>query len=131
MAQKYVPPKQKRIGQIIDSLFLLVLVYLSLFMPLLLNKPAAESEQAAAKTETPPTWEALGQNPTMRAQWEKLGYNPEKAKPIISNKFDYSIEPLSLIATIAVMVGYFLFVLRVSDREYKQVIAEKFGDSSR
>lgn len=129
MANKYVPPKQKGIGQFIDSGFLLVLVYLSLLMPLLLK--SAESEQAAAKPETPPTWEALGQNPTMQAQWEKLGYDPEKAKPVIANKFDYSIEPLSLIVTIAVIVGYFIFVLRVSDREYKEVITEKFGDSSR
>ena len=38
MAQKkYIAPKQSRIGQLIDSLFLLVLVYVTLFAPLVLG----------------------------------------------------------------------------------------------
>ena len=64
------------------------------------------------------------------AQWEKLGYDPEKAKPIITNKFDYSIDPLWLLITVAVIVGYFVFVLRISEKEYRQVIAEKFGGNT-
>ena len=39
MANKYQPPKQKFWGQVVDSLFLLVLVYISLLLPLLLRTP--------------------------------------------------------------------------------------------
>lgn len=137
MANPYQPPKQKGIGQFIDSIFLLVLVYLALFTPLLLKgKPAAAPEpstQAAqqGQQQAPAvTWQDLKQNAVQQAQWEKLGYTPETAKPIVENRFDYSIKPIPLIATILVIVGYFFFVLRISDKEYRQVIAERF-DSGR
>ncbi len=126
MVRKYQPPKQKFWGQVIDSLFLLVLVYISLLLPLLLRAPAESSETATPEAGATVTWQALGQNPTMQAQWEKLGYDPDKAKAIITNKFDYSIDPLWLLLTVAVIVGYFVFVLKVSEREYRQVIAERF-----
>lgn len=129
MAKKYAPPAQKGFGQFVDSIFLLVIVYLSLLAPLLLKQtpePAAEAAQGATVAEV--TWQSLGQNPTMQAQWEKLGYDPAKAKPIIETKADYTIEPISLGLTILVIVGYFIFIIRISDKEYRQVIAEKFGD---
>lgn len=130
MANKYQPPKQKFWGQVVDSLFLLVLVYISLLLPLLLRTPEHAPKAETAKAEAPVTWQSLGQNSTMQAQWEKLGYDPEKAKPIITNKFDYSIDPLWFLITVAVIVGYFVFVLRVSEKEYRQVIAEKFGGNT-
>jgi hypothetical protein len=129
MAAKYQPPKQKVWGQIVDSVFLLVLVYLSLLVPLLLNSPG--DGEKAAKQEMSVTWQSLQQNPTMQAQWEKLGYTPEKAKPIIDNKFDYSVDPIWLSLTVAVIVGYFVFVLRTSEKEYRQVIAEKFDSNDK
>lgn len=125
MSDKYVPPVQKRFGQLVDSLFLLVLVYLSLLAPLLLNAP--ERQVAPAVSSEAVTWQDLNQNATMAAQWQKLGYEAAKAKPVINNKFHYVIKPGSLILTIAVIVGYFVLVLRISDKEYRQVIAERFG----
>jgi hypothetical protein len=129
MANRYEPPKQKGIGQFVDSVFLLVLVYLSLLAPLLLAgkpahqpPPAQEQAQAAA-----PTWENLQQNEVQAAQWQKLGYTPETAKPIIEDRFDYTIKPFDLILTIVVILGYFLFLFRWSNREYKEVIAERFS----
>ncbi|ALL70121.1 membrane protein (plasmid) [Paraburkholderia caribensis MBA4] len=126
MATDYVPPIQKGFGQLVDSIFLLLLVYCSLLAPLLLKAPDKPPETQTAKTQV--SWRELGQNPSMEAQWRKLGYDAEQAKPIITTRFDYQIEPVSLIVTALVIVGYFGFVLRVSDKQYRQVIAEKFGE---
>ena len=124
MRQAYRPPAQGGFGQFVDSIVLLVLVGLSLLAPLLF----ASAESSAAKAaEAPPTWEALGQNPTMQAQWQKLGYSADQAAPIVLKKFNYEIEPLSLGITVAVIAAYFFFVLRVSDRQYREVIDERFG----
>jgi hypothetical protein len=72
------------------------------------------------------TWEALGQNPTMQQQWEKLGYTVESAAEIITQPFDYSIQWGGLIGMIVLIVGYYVFLLWYSDKEYRQVVSEKF-----
>lgn len=120
----YRPPEQSKAGQIFDSVFLLALVYVVLFAPLVLGLTGGGT---TTKTVEQPTWEALGQNETMAAQWEKLGYSPESAAEIITTRFDYSINPLALIITALVIFGYFFFVIRFSDREYREVIDERFG----
>ncbi|MFT0171689.1 hypothetical protein ACLKMY_22180 [Paraburkholderia mimosarum] len=127
MASEYAPPVQKGFGQLVDSLFLLVLVYCSLLAPLLLKAPDKQPDAAQA-VKTQVSWQTLGQNPTMQAQWQKLGFDAGQAKPIITTRFDYTVDPASLIVTAVVIVGYFVFVLRVSDRQYRQVIAEKFSE---
>lgn len=120
----YRPPEQSKAGQIFDSVFLLALVYVVLFAPLVLGLTGGGT---TTKTVEQPTWEALGQNERMAAQWEKLGYTPESAAEIITTRFDYSINPWALIITAAVIFGYFFFVVRFSDREYREVIDERFG----
>lgn len=125
MAQKYIPKKQSGLGQFIDSMFILVLVYVSLYIPLLLKPEAAEE---AAGEAAKPTWELLNLPPVVQEQWVKLGYDAEKAAGLIGNKFDYTIDPLMLLITAAVIIGYFVFMLKASDKEYREVIAEKFGD---
>ena len=82
----------------------------------------------AAKVDV--TWASLGQTPVQAQQWEKLGHTPETAKPIIENRFDYTVDPVALIVTVVVIVGYFVFVFRISDREYREVVRERFGDGS-
>ena len=62
----------------------------------------------------------------MQAQWEKLGHTPETASELISTRFDYTIDPLMLIITAVVILGYFVFLVKISDKEYKDVIREKF-----
>jgi hypothetical protein len=109
-----------------DSLVVLVLVYASLLAPLLF-KATAEPPKTDGKAA--PTWESLNQTPAMVEQWEKLGVNVEAAAPMITNRFDYTIEPISLLLTIAVIVGYFVFVFRVSEKEYREVIRERFDAS--
>lgn len=129
MKIKYSPPTQKTLGQIFDSLLILVLVYASLMLPLLFKEEAAaapEAESAVVAEPVAVTWESLGQNEVQQAQWVKLGYDPEKAAELINQRFDYTIDPLMLIITILVVGGYFVFMLKVSEKEYRQVIAEKF-----
>jgi hypothetical protein len=109
-----------------DSLVVLVLVYASLLAPLLFK---ATAEPPKADDKAAPTWESLNQTPAMVEQWEKLGVNVEAAAPMITNRFDYTIEPISLLLTIAVIVGYFVFMLRVSEKEYREVIRERFDES--
>jgi len=123
-AKRYRPPEQGKAGQIFDSVFLLALVYIVLFAPLVLGLTGGGT---STKVIEQPTWEALGQNQTMAAQWEKLGYTPESAADIITTRFDYTINPIALIITALVIFGYFFFLVRFSDREYRDVIDERFG----
>jgi hypothetical protein len=128
MTKHYEPPKQGWFGQIFDSLFVLALVYLSLMLPLLFKAKEAVSAAAGAAAEAvKPTWESLQLSPVVQEQWEKLGYDAEKAAALINTKFDYTIDPTWLVITAVVLIGYFVFMLKVSDKEYRQVIAEKFG----
>ena len=50
----------------------------------------------------------------------------ESAAEIISTSFDYTIDPLWFIVTALVIGGYFLFLVRYSDKEYREVISERF-----
>ena len=52
--------------------------------------------------------------------------SPDKAATLINNRFDYTIDPMMLIITIIVVVGYFVLMLKISDKQYREVIAEKF-----
>jgi predicted PurR-regulated permease PerM len=136
--QVYQPPKQSVLGQWFDVITLLVLIFLALFLPVWLKiavpsrvekLPAGVSYVAAedgTKTWTGLSWEALGQNPTMAQQWEKLGYTPETAADIITMPFDYSLDWMGIIGMIVLIGGYYIFLLKHSEKEYRQVIQEKF-----
>ena len=76
------------------------------------------------------TWDALHQNATMQAQWGKLGIDMEGAAAAITKRYDYSFSWLGLILTLAAVGGYFAFLVVQSDNEYRQIIAEKFGNRS-
>ena len=129
MSKNYTPPNQGMFGQIFDSILILVLVYASLMLPLLMKQSEKPADAPAATAEVAKvTWESLGQNEIMQAQWVKLGFDPDKAAVIINNRFDYTIDPMMLIITIFVVVGYFVIILKVSDRQYREVIAEKFDN---
>jgi hypothetical protein len=122
---RYQPPKQSAGGQIFDSLFLLALVVLSLFAPLWLGLAGG------GKTTTEfadKTWQGMGQTPVQQAAWEKLGQTAETAQPMIASHFDYAFDPIMVAITAFVVVFYFVFVVRYSDREYREVIRERFGD---
>lgn len=135
----YIPPKQGLFGQLFDVGFLLALVFAALFLPIWLGiatpsrveklPPGVSYTLAADKTTKVwkgLTWEALGQNPVMVQQWKKLGYTKESAADIITMPFQYDIDTFGVLATAVVIFGYFIFLMVMSGKEYKQVIAEKF-----
>ena len=135
----YVPPKQSVPGQLFDVAFLLALVFIALFLPIWMGiavpsrtekLPAGVSYTLKADKTTKVwkglTWESLGQNPVMVQQWTKLGYTKESAADIITMPFDYTIDVAGVAMTGIVILGYYLFLMFMSGKEYKQVIAEKF-----
>jgi hypothetical protein len=121
----YQPKKQSLAAQIIDVVTLLVLTVGALYIPLYMGLAGA------AKTPNPianPTWEALGQNAAEQKQWAALGItDPAAANDMITARFDYSFSWMALIVMVVLVIGYFVLVVRLSDREYRDVIAERFG----
>ena len=122
----YVPPKQGKFSQLIDVIVLLVLSIGALYMPLWLKMAGAAKSVPAPVAN--PTWETLGQNATQAAKYEALGYTPESAHDLILARFDYSFSWVSLAVMVIVVVGYFVMMLKFSETEYREVIAEKFGE---
>ena len=123
---KYIPPEQSRIMQIVDIAFVVAAIFLALWLPL--QAGWAGVSRAIVKIENP-TWELLGQTPAQVAQWNALGFaDAAAAHDIIQNKFDYSIDWMQLILMTAVLVGYFVFLFMASDKEYREVIDEKFNN---
>ena len=122
----YQPPKQNLAGQIVDVVVLLVLTVGALYLPLYMGLAGA------AKTPNPienPTWEALGQNEAEQSQWTALGFpDAAAANEIITARFDYTFSWAALIVMVVAVVGYFVLVVRLSDKEYREVIEERFGD---
>ena len=113
-------------GQLIDVVVLVVLTVGALFVPLWLNMAGAA--KSVAEPVANPTWETLGQNAAQAAQYEALGYTPETAHDLILARFDYSFTTGALVVMIAVIVLYYVLMLKFSEVEYREVIAEKFGD---
>jgi hypothetical protein len=124
---KYVPPTQSKFGQIIDVIVLLALTIGSLYLPIWMG--LAGSAHTSNVPENP-TWEALGQNSVMVEKWNALGYpDAASAAELITGRFDYSFSLVSLLLMIVVIVGYYTIMLRFSEKEYCDVIAEKFDEN--
>ena len=121
----YEPPKQSKASQLIDVIVLVVLTIGALFVPLWMGMAGAAKTVAAPVANA--TWEALGQTPAQAAKYEALGYTPESAHDLILARFDYSFSVGALVAMVAVILLYYVLILRFSDVEYREVIAEKFG----
>lgn len=123
--EKYTPPDQGKVGQLIDVLVLIVLSIGALYLPLKMGLSGA-AKIIATPVENP-TWETLGQSAVQAAKYEALGYTPASAHDIILARFDYSFSWGSLALMAAIVIGYFVMMLKLSEQEYKDVIAEKFG----
>lgn len=129
----YQPPRQSRTGQTFDTLFLLALVLAALFVPLYLGLAGGGKTTLELKDTT---WAGMGQNATMQAQWEKLGFTPgpkteenaTSAAELIAARFDYSFEPVELGLTAFVVIAYFWIVFHWSKKEYRDVIDERFNN---
>lgn len=121
----YIPKIQHKRGQLFDSVFVLVLVYVSLYIPLFLESDAQSVDETVITQAH--TWDSLNVSKVEQEQWQKLGFDETDAAEIINDKFDYTINPVMLTITALVIIGYFFFVLRISERQYREVIEEKFG----
>ena len=110
---------------LIDVIVLLALTIGTLYIPLWLGLAGA------AKTPAPienPTWETLNQSPVAVERWNALGFaDPASANDIITARFDYSFAMGELLVMAIVVIGYFFLIIRLSGKEYREVIAEKFG----
>ena len=122
---KYIAPEQPKAMQFFDIVCLVGAIFLALWFPLWMGWAGASK---AIDTIESPTWEALKQTPAMAEQWVKLGYaDAAAAHDIIQNRFHYNIDWLELVIMAAVVIGYFVFLFRASDKEYREVIDEKFN----
>ena len=121
----YSPPKQSKIGQLFDVVVLIAMTLGALFVPLFMG--LAGSSKSVATPVADPTWETLGQTPAQAAQYEALGYTPASAHDIILSRFDYSFSTTAVLVLVAVILLYYALILRFSESEYREVIAEKFG----
>ncbi|MBA4325274.1 MAG: hypothetical protein C0426_09600 [Rhodobacter sp.] len=122
----YQPPRQGKASQLFDVLVLVVLTFGALFVPLWMGMAGA-----AKSVSTPvanPTWETLGQTEAQSAKYEALGFTPETAHDLILARFDYSFSITALLTMIAVILLYYVLILRFSEVEYREVISEKFGE---
>jgi len=73
------------------------------------------------------TWEAMGQNAAQIAQYNALGYtDPAAVADIINARYDYSFSVTALVVMIVIIVAYYVLMLKFSETEYREVIAEKF-----
>ncbi|MDQ0395434.1 hypothetical protein [Labrys monachus] len=119
----YRPPEQSMVGQVVDSAVLLVLVVASLFAPVYFGLAGGGKIDLSFADKS---WAGMGQTPLMQGIWEKLGYTADTAAPVIASRFDYSFSwPMFLLTALVVLV-YFGFLLRFSEKEYRDVIAERF-----
>lgn len=122
---RYTPPEQSKAMQWVDIIFVVLAIFLALWLPL--QSGWAGVSRAIEKIDNP-TWELLKQTPVQVEQWVKLGYaDAAAAHDIIQNKFDYTIDWLQLLLMSAVLIGYFVFLFKASDKEYREVIDEKFN----
>jgi succinate dehydrogenase hydrophobic anchor subunit len=120
----YIPPQQSKFGQLIDVIVLVVLTIGALFVPLWMG--LAGSSKSVTTPVANPTWETLGQSPIKAAQYEALGYTPASAHDLILARFDYSFSIAAVLVMVVVIVVYYALMLKFSEAEYRDVIAEKF-----
>ena len=124
----YQPPRQGFVAPIVDVIVLLVLTIGALYIPLYLGLAGAAKVPAPIEN---PTWEALNQNPVEQQQWAALGItDPGAANEMITARFNYDFSWAALIVMAVLVLGYFILVVKLSDKEYRDVIEERFGGRS-
>ncbi len=124
MMANYVPPKQSKLSQLFDVFVLLALTFGALYIPLLMGLAGGSKTvpEGAGKT-----WEAMGQNPVEIAQYKALGFtDPAAVSGIINARYDYSFSLVALLVMVVIIIAYYALMLKFSETEYREVIAEKF-----
>lgn len=131
----YQPPSQSTRGQLLDALFILVLLFGTLFATTYIVKTQAVNDSAGAVVagETPISQLAITE--AEKQQFQKLVSSGKvdlqtvnasvAANQPDTDKYNFSI--LSLLITAGLIIAYMVFVYAMSFKQYKEVIAEKFG----
>ena len=149
----YRPPEQSSAGQLFDSLFVVALVAATLLVCLYLTvlsaaptpEPAAQtavvtatpateagaSAAAATAVAAAPSTDGLTaeQQKLKTERFTALGWDEAKVaerKATIAAK-SYEFDWFMLILTAIVVIAYFVFLVRTSDKELREVINERFG----
>ena len=152
----YRPPEQSSAGQLFDSLFVVALVAATLLVCLYLTvlsaaptpEPAAQtavvtaapateagaSAAAATAVAAAPSTDGLTaeQQKLKTERFTALGWDDAKVaerKATIAAK-TYEFDWFMLILTAIVVIAYFVFLVRTSDKELREVINERFGPST-
>ena len=152
----YQPPEQSSAGQLFDSLFVVALVAATLLVCLYLTvlsaaptpEPAAQtavvtatpateagaSAAAATAVAAAPSTDGLSaeQQKLKTERFTALGWDDAKVaerKATIAAK-SYEFDWFMLILTAIVVIAYFVFLVRTSDKELREVINERFGPST-
>ena len=134
----YEPPRQSLRGQLVDAVFILVLLFATLFVStyvLSLQAGGAAGSEAAR----PRPVSELPISSAEKQQFQKMidaGMVDRQAvnDSVAANRAStdkYTFSVLSLIVTAGVIIAYMAFVYRLSFKEYREVIEEKFGPSER
>lgn len=129
----YQPPKQGIRGQFVDAVIILALVFGALFVT---TYVAYDSGQAAAGNQDhTQSFSELDITAAERQQYQKMvdagmidrsGINAAVAANNAGID-KYQIAVLPLFGVFGILIVYLIFVYRVSFREYREVIHEKFG----
>ena len=150
----YRPPEQSPAGQLFDSLFVVALLaatlLVCLYLTVLSAAPAPEPAAQTAVVTAAPAPEANAAAATavaaatstdgLTAEQQKLkterftalGWDDAKVaerKATIAAK-SYEFDWLMLFLTAIVVIAYFVFLVRTSDKELREVINERFGPST-
>ncbi|NLU72641.1 hypothetical protein HCC61_08140 [Streptomyces sp. HNM0575] len=126
--------RQSGRSQFADIALLLVLLFVTLFATTwIVERTTAEDAGSSARQtrqihELPISADEKRQYRSMVHEGlvDKKTANQQVADNAPSED-KYPIEPLTLLATVLLLVGYLAFVYRVSFKEYREVIDHKFG----
>ena len=131
----YEPPRQSMRGQLIDAVFILVLLFVTLFASTYVL--SLQGGGAAGGSAEPRPVSELPISSAGKQQFQKMIDAGMVDLPTVNDSVEanrpdagkYAFSVLSLVVTAAIIVAYMAYVYRVSFKEYKEVIEEKFGPS--
>ncbi len=129
-AHIYEPPRQSAAGQLRDSLIILGLVFIVLFGVTFI----VQSDAAGGGEEGPRPLSELPINATERQQYETMierGVTDlEAVNAAVAANYErddkYEINWLLLALTVASILIYLTVVVRMSLKEYREVVRERF-----
>jgi hypothetical protein len=130
----YQPPGQSTRGQLLDAFFILALLFATLFATTYIVKTQAADGAAAALTAEVPIAQ-LPISEVEKQQFQKLVSSGKVDLQTVNaavaanrpdaDRYDFSV--LSLMLTAGLIVAYMVFVYAMSFKQYREVIAERFG----